>query len=134
MWVKLQRMKQELQSMLTGWLVVALLAPMLLGLMPERHLSPAEAYLHDAEMALCTKADPLSQSRDQHKSHNDDCPCCLPGGLASHAAPAPATALEPAFTAPHFVALVPLEWATPARLPHDRKLALQTGPPKFFQA
>jgi hypothetical protein len=123
---KMQAMKQELRSFLTGWLAVALLAPMLLGMLPQ---PTAVDLLRVVDPALCSKAD---QKQDQHQSHDQDCPCCLSGGMVSHAAPPIATALQPMPIVPRVVALVPAEWVTPAHRPHDLQLARKTGPPNLL--
>jgi len=133
-WQPLKGLRREVQPLITSWLFVALLLPTLLGLVPSAQATPMAELLQASELQLCAQLGHLPDGKTQPAQHNQDCPCCLPGAMASHAAPLLPTRLEPEPIAPRLVALVPAEWATPAQLPHDRKLALQTGPPEFFQA
>ena len=133
-WQRLKTSGQEFKALVVSWLFVALLLPALLGLVPSAQGAPMAELLQASGLQLCAQQGHMPDGKGQPGQHNQDCPCCLPGAVASHAAPLLATGLEPAPLASRLVALVPTEWATPASLPHDRKLALQTGPPEFFQA
>jgi len=133
-WQRLKASGQEFKPLVVSWLFVALLLPTVLGLVPSVQGAPMSDLLQASALQLCAQQGHLPEGKTHPGQHNQDCPCCLPGAVASHAAPLLAAGLEPAPFVPRLVALVPAEWATPARLPHDRKLALQTGPPAFFQA
>ena len=132
-WQRLKASGQEFKALVVSWLFVALLWPTLLGFVSTVQGAPMAELLQASELQFCAQQGHLPEGKTHPGQHNQDCPCCLPGAAASHAAPLLATGLEPAPIAPRLVVLVPAEWATPARLPHDRKLALQTGPPAFFQ-
>jgi len=133
-WQRLKAKEREVQPLITSWLFVALLLPTLLGLVPSVRAAPMAELLQASELQLCAQQGHLPDGKGQPGQHNQDCPCCLPGAKASHAAPLLPAMLDPAPIAPRLVALVPAEWSTPAQLPHDRKLALQTGPPALFQS
>jgi hypothetical protein len=133
-WQRLKASRQEFKPLVVSWLFVALLLPTLLGLVAPAQATPMAELLQASELQLCAQQGLLPHGKGQPRQHNQDCPCCLPGAMASHAAPLLPTMLDPAPIAPRLVALVPAEWAIPAQLPHDRNLALQTGPPAFFQS
>lgn len=131
-WARLVEKMRELRPLITSSLVVALLLPALLGLTPGAQANPAGDLLQLSELQLCAQLGHLS--RDTGKAptgqHNHDCPCCLPGAAASVATPPPVASDAVVPIAPRLFAMVAAEWVTPAQLPHDRKLALQTGPPE----
>jgi hypothetical protein len=124
---------RELRPLITSSLAVALILPALLGLAPGAQANPAEELLQLSELQLCAQLGhlPDDDARAPKGQHSHDCPCCLPGAAATVATPLLAAVDELVPFAPRLFALVPAEWVTPAQLPHDRKLALQTGPPAF---
>jgi hypothetical protein len=76
---KLHRIWQTFRPVLTGWLVVALLLPAVLGLTPRDAAAAINAPSHLAE--LCSTQD-QGKVPAEHQNHNEDCPCCMPQGLA----------------------------------------------------
>ncbi len=123
----------DLRAMLAGWLAVALLAPTLMGFVPQPVYTPAELALRDIDAALCSQTGaPVKQDRHQHSDHDRDCACCLPGavGLTYGPLAEPADSII-AVGARSILVFIPA-WVAPARHAQHYILALQRGPPKIF--
>jgi hypothetical protein len=126
-WCKLA--KAEFRALLSGWLAVALLAPMLLGAAPQQVLTPADGLAYQIEQAICSQSGDPHQTQDQHRTHDHD--CCLPGTVAAQLAPdvTPGTGIS--VPQLRFAALHLDIWATPAHHPHESHLGIPRGPPSF---
>jgi len=86
---RLNQLWQTVRPVLTGWLVVALLLPMLLALTP----AGASAAVADDVARICTSLG--DNPAPDHNNHLQDCPCCLPSGQAAMALPLRGTFVLP---------------------------------------
>ncbi|MDE2383038.1 MAG: hypothetical protein KGO53_00350 [Alphaproteobacteria bacterium] len=132
MWARLKQHRVELRSFIAGWLVVTLLVPILLGFVPQAQLSQAEAMLRDVSAALCDQAGMPAPAKGSPHQHDQDCPCCLPGGPASVQPMLHAAAPEVPAPARRSAAFVAIDWLAPRITPQDRRIAPSRGPPALL--
>ena len=119
-WTKVKSALRGVQPLLTAWLVMALVLPMLSGFAPTAKSEPVAALLQGVEFQLCAKLGhaPEDQGKAPAGQHDHDCPCCLPTAAGSVALPVEAgiagldlkPRLEPLnFEAPAVALLTPQE-------------------------
>jgi hypothetical protein len=121
----------DLRAALAGWLAVALLAPVLLGFVPQPVFTPAELALRDA--ALCSQSGKAQQtSQHQHGDHDRDCPCCLPTGVAGPVGPMAEPVVIPQAQNRRLADLDLPPWQRPVAHPHATLSGIPRGPPEVF--